>query len=572
MEPKSITIKEIINECLDSEPWVLPNLQRPYVWKKEKIINFFDSLMQGYPVGMLLLWDIKDEEKVGFYRFLKSNDKSITNDKYECLDKDRPKAVLDGQQRITTLNIGLRGTFDDGMLYINLSKVNTEDNDENKYEFDFFSEKRLKTLMKSKSADYVVLEETPNQIPFPTMFKENDNYWFRMASLLQKKDGDLMFSLGKIFKDDFHKITALTSEFNKFLDYKISYYEISKEMSDKALDIFVRVNSGGQMLDKSDLLFSMLVSSTKDNIRDKITVMISDIKSNYKDAESIKNINKDVFMRLCLCLFSDNVTYNLKNFKGEKGKEIMDNIVNKFDDIKDSLIKSIEFLCRYCGYKKLKGLSTYPIIIVAYMIYNNKSLNAKLIKELADFINLANLKNIFSGSSDVTLGQIRNIIKSKNNKEIVLDDINKAIKPRKNLDISENDIDDMLNYDFRKNYNYIFNILWLIQGNLNEENTYHIDHIYPKSLGEKSKNEELINTINSIANTQMLFFTTNIEKLDKNPKEWLDSLDGTVKNIILECNLINYDDLVANDDLEGIKGFIENRKVKLKEKLIKRFL
>lgn len=573
-----IKIKKIctILDDFDREPWVLPNLQRPYVWKKEKIINFFDSLMQGYPVGILLLWDLysKDDSQnnnVGFYRFIKSN--NATNEQYLSEAKDNPKAVLDGQQRLTTLNIGLRGTYDDGMLYLNIKKLddtksNEDKNNDNKFEFDFFSLKKLERLAKAKNANYEVILESLNQIQFPIIFKENNNCWFLMNALISKERYSK--SLRTFLNDDEYDYYDTT--FRNFLNFEIGYYEISSDMSDKALDIFVRVNSGGQVLEKSDLLFSMLINSTNENIREKIVNMLKDIKTKYKDSQSISNISKDVFLRLCLCLYSDNVTYSLNNFRGDKGKLIMSKIVSEFDTIKVALEKSVEFLCRYCGYGELKSLSTYPIIITALMYYkNNNKLSDELIKELTNFINLANFKNVFSGSSDVTLGQIRNALAEKNYKKVDIKDINESIKPRKNLDVSENDINDILDYDFRKNYNYIFNILWLIQGNLNTDNTYHIDHIYPQSLTKKVNDVEFTNAINSIANTQMLFSPKNIGKSDKNPKEWLDEKSQTERKLILECNFINYDKLVSNDDIEGIKEFIEDRKKELKKKLKERF-
>lgn len=564
-----IKLQDIIRN-LRNNLYVLPNLQRPYVWKKEKIINFFDSLMQGYPVGMLLLWDIEKEDKVGFYEFL-DNNKTLGNKAYKKITGQSSLAVLDGQQRLTTLNIGLRGTFDDNVLYLNLSYINEENNDENKYEFDFFSEAKLKRLSKSNKVDFEIIKPSPNQEKFPIVFKENDNYWFRIGAVIELSENELMDILNVTIKNE-NKRFKMIFVLSKFLNYKFNAFEISSDMSDKALDIFVRVNSGGQVLEKSDLLFSMLINSTNENIREKIVNMLKDIKTKYKDSQSISNISKDVFLRLCLCLYSDNVTYSLNNFRGDKGKLIMSKIVSEFDTIKEALEKSVEFLCRYCGYGELRGLSTYPIIITALMYYkNNNKLSDELIKELTNFINLANFKNVFSGSSDVTLGQIRNALAKKNYKQVDIKDINESIKPRKNLDVSENDINDILDYDFRKNYNYIFNILWLIQGNLNTDNTYHIDHIYPQSLTKKVNDVEFTNAINSIANTQMLFSPKNIGKSDKNPKEWLDEKSQTERKLILECNFINYDKLVSNDDIEGIKEFIEDRKKELKKKLKERF-
>ncbi|MBQ5545211.1 MAG: DUF262 domain-containing protein, partial [Clostridia bacterium] len=37
-------------------PGDLPEIQRPFVWKKTQVRDLIDSLYKGYPTGYLILW------------------------------------------------------------------------------------------------------------------------------------------------------------------------------------------------------------------------------------------------------------------------------------------------------------------------------------------------------------------------------------------------------------------------------------------------------------------------------------------------------------------------------------
>ena len=77
----------------------LPDLQRPFVWRDNKVRQLFDSMLKGYPIGYIMLWESPvdyDSKKVNIG----------TNDKIY----DTPKElVIDGQQRLTALVAALYG-------------------------------------------------------------------------------------------------------------------------------------------------------------------------------------------------------------------------------------------------------------------------------------------------------------------------------------------------------------------------------------------------------------------------------------------------------------------------------
>src|SRR5271169_2646663 len=114
MYQSGLTIKEAL-EAVSKNLYVLPAIQREFVWKPEQIAKLFDSLMQGYPFGTFLFWKVEpaSSNKFKFYGFVQNYHE---RDNPHCpllgtLPNQALTAVLDGQQRLTALNIGLRGSM-----------------------------------------------------------------------------------------------------------------------------------------------------------------------------------------------------------------------------------------------------------------------------------------------------------------------------------------------------------------------------------------------------------------------------------------------------------------------------
>ena len=81
-------LKNIIDE-VESGKLGLPELQRGYVWKAPKVRDLLDSMMKGYPIGYLMIWDSSDSQKI----------KNIGTDNKPY---SAPKSlIIDGQQRMT---------------------------------------------------------------------------------------------------------------------------------------------------------------------------------------------------------------------------------------------------------------------------------------------------------------------------------------------------------------------------------------------------------------------------------------------------------------------------------------
>ncbi len=163
------SIKNVVDEL--NVRYFLPDIQCEYVWLKKadekKIEQLFDSILRGYPIGSFLFWklqkeniaksDEQDENKLNFqlYQFITNYDeRKPHNEKIyiEQISRDDLSIVLDGQQRLTSLYIGLKGTrtlkkkgarndnpnaYEEKRLYLNLKHQPNMDNPEDNYQFEF---------------------------------------------------------------------------------------------------------------------------------------------------------------------------------------------------------------------------------------------------------------------------------------------------------------------------------------------------------------------------------------------------------------------------------------------------
>ena len=114
---ENMTINKVF-DGIEGKTIVLPALQRNYVWKEEQICSLFDSLMKGYPIGSFLFWNVAEQERTNYHFHSFSKNIDISDKKNirgvrgdEITPQTSVTAVLDGQQRVTSLLIGLKGSY-----------------------------------------------------------------------------------------------------------------------------------------------------------------------------------------------------------------------------------------------------------------------------------------------------------------------------------------------------------------------------------------------------------------------------------------------------------------------------
>ena len=130
-----MNIVTLLNQ-IDSRDIVLPAIQRDFVWSEEKIEKLMDSIMRGYPVGIVLVWETyKDIQYREFEKIYRNGTRPAFIDNSS---NKKLKLVLDGQQRLQALFLALYGSYNGKYLYFDiLSGRHSDDFEEEKYHFYF---------------------------------------------------------------------------------------------------------------------------------------------------------------------------------------------------------------------------------------------------------------------------------------------------------------------------------------------------------------------------------------------------------------------------------------------------
>ena len=109
-----MTIAQAV-DGIRTNAYVLPAIQREFTWNQHQIVSLFDSLLRHYPIGSFLFWKLNPDDcnSFRFYEFLREyhEKRSRHNPPIDLTGSEGATAVLDGQQRLTSLYIGLLGTY-----------------------------------------------------------------------------------------------------------------------------------------------------------------------------------------------------------------------------------------------------------------------------------------------------------------------------------------------------------------------------------------------------------------------------------------------------------------------------
>lgn len=576
-----ITIKDAIDNIID-RTYLLPAIQRKFVWSSDQIEVLFDSIMRGYPINSFMLWEVKENKiknEFKFYQFLteyrqlfKSDNPDINTKGYKDF-----KAVIDGQQRLTSLYIGLKGSYayklprkrwtdnEDNIptrhLYLNLSNPLPEGNERQmNFDFQFLTSSEFKKKSENK-----------------------DNIWFKVNDIMRFKSSDEL----DIFIDEkgwltqnFTKTTLRRLYKVVFDEKSINYYLETSQEIDSVLDIFIRTNSGGEPLSFSDLLMSITTANWKDlDARKEIPDVVKKV---FEIGNPNFLISKDFVLKTCLVLFNDNIKFQVKNFD-QSNVEVFEENWNR---IKKSIIESFTLLANL-GFNNHSLRAKNAVIPIIYYIYHRgieSEINSP-IKHLEDkllikkWLCLSLLKGAFGGQSDAVLSSIKKVIKAEldecdKHPSFPLNKIKDEFKyhQSKNLSFDDDFIDGLLTT--QKDESDCFIILSLLYSHLNFGNQkYHKDHLHPESYFKNHKLSDYTDSSdfdfyndsknwNSILNLQLLNGSLNQSKSDIPLKDWvkdnnIDKLNQLIPDIVKDEN---GNDFAVGLDIKDFRVFLSERR------------
>jgi Protein of unknown function DUF262 len=139
MKNQKQTIRKIVgflNNADEDGGFWLPNIQRPFVWSEDQICRLFDSILREYPISTLLIW--KTTSGIRRRRFIDNWKDSLRLSDFYVVENNKKKSlVLDGQQRLQSLFIGLCGSFEGRELHFDILSGEIAAPDDVKYQFKF---------------------------------------------------------------------------------------------------------------------------------------------------------------------------------------------------------------------------------------------------------------------------------------------------------------------------------------------------------------------------------------------------------------------------------------------------
>lgn len=565
-----ITIVEALKN-IGANRYLLPAFQREYVWNQYQVVVLFDSLMRGYPISSMLFWKVSGTAKNQwkFYKFLDNYVErfQVHNDVFDTSVSEDFFAILDGQQRLTSINIALRGTYAYHEYYKPYQNTPTS-----------YPPRTLYFRLKENSATegdpriYIFSFLKNSETKKENFFRDSDGCgWFRTGYILSLHSQILNFVIeNRLNQDEMNLLTKLENMvFNLPL---INFYQEDDSSPDQAVNIFTRINAGGSRLSFSDILFSLMIANWEK--RDARTE-IHNVVDNLNNTKGF-SISKDFVLKVFLFLYCKSIKNEIKNFD----KSFCGTIEKNWDNIRDCIYSLFDLLKTFgLDSQSLTSLNaTLPIIYYMYhkkiyVDFASKTQYKSNREQIKKWLLTVLLKKAFRSSSNSILMKTR---------KAFTEDISKGFISSMVTDFPAKDIIskmELVSFDdeailgllenTQKDSPMSFSILSLLYPHLDyKNNNFHKDHLHPvasyESLSDNNKAKYPFPIYNSILNLQMLDANENESKKDKPLNSWIEkATTAENRKQFLDSHLIPDVDL----SIEKFEEFIENRKILLVGKL-----
>jgi hypothetical protein len=558
-----ITVAEAMT-LLDKHEYVIPALQRGFVWQPVQVGRLLDSLLRDYPIGSFLFWKVSPST-AGSYPFFQFCSDVIRHDFNPTRIKHfplQPIAVLDGQQRLTAFAIATSGSYSwrgrgsagmrKHLLYLDLLGYNEDASEEElRYRFEFLSEED------AAAAD------------------PDERQWFPVREVL----GLTNTSIFKVIQG--RHLTEHPTAFETLdLLYRsltqkpvINYYLEKSDELDKVLNVFVRLNRAGTTLSYPDLLLSAATLNWKQDARREFTDAIKSVNDHGF------SFTKDRILKSAMVLADmDNIKFTAASFTPDQAQKIEDHwsVVRRCLPIAAHLLKSFGL-----DYSNLTAENV--IIPVAYYIkvrnlkdsYVVTHANYEDRKRVRSFVIRSLLKGSFwTGAVDSILLEMRKILQRPGLKTFPIGDIERAMaRLKKPLTFSADEVDHLL--DIRYGRRSAALVLSLLYPGVDLTETYHQDHIFPRSRLTESrlsraglKTQDIATILmerDKLPNLQLLRGELNIEKSRKLPRDYVRTIRPLSRR---EAYLRLHDLEQLPGDVDGVIAFFHMRRAIMQERLL----
>jgi 5-methylcytosine-specific restriction endonuclease McrA len=520
---------------------VLPAIQRDFVWEEEKIARLLDSILRDYPVGIALLWETY--HPIQYRSFIKDYRPGTRASFTDNPKGKRLRLVLDGQQRLQSLFIALFGSFEGKTLCFDvLSGKDQDDVSEPKYIFEFFDSKTL-TYWNTYTKDQLAKPEAKREKNFYPWYYIKVSELFGMNAnsrerLVAKVGADLSLAVSDLTRLRVN-VATFDSALTKGQSLKLSIIDEnltsdSEERKTEAdvLEIFVRINTEGTTLNRSDLIFSMLKLNWKESAE-----ALPDFVHRINKGNSL-SLETDFVIR-CLFAVSDlGARFDLDQLRNKKNVE---KLRENFEGCCNAIKATVDFVIGECAIQSsalVGGRQTLVPFVYYFFNTNKHRIPHSEIPHARASLYLLGLSRALSRYGDSRIGRL----------------IRETLKPLSDADdesFPRDAVADWVNYwEAVKSFgpallqrNHALT-LHLVQGITGTEMQYEgnfpeIDHIFPRStLRQKGFDEA---EVNHFGNFWILARQKNRNKSDTSPAKYFEDVpDKELKRALINRDLLDF--------------------------------
>lgn len=555
----SISIYEAM-EHINGGKYVMPAFQRQYVWSIEQIEKLWDSILLDYPIATFLFWHVNDDNvswDTYFCNFLSSitfdSRKQADSVNYELsgIDVSRTDtAVLDGQQRLTSLYLSLFGEASFRpknarkktgskiiaklLIELNKNKITVDEEEYNSKKFDIrFSDKAGKS--------------SPTQFEIRTILEPKFQDASRRDAAIEEAIANVPADSKQYARDILYKLYAKVFE-----EKLIRYTEISDMKQDDALEMFVRFNSGGKALRKSEITMSILEAYWPSAKTEFGKLLVN----------SFEGFGTDFIIRSALMLYGDVVKSNISKKIAEELKNNWNSFKKSLKDLDDVLKEMKIDVNRFSG-------SWNVLLPIIYFIYynpqykdNTNGIRAYLIRAI--------LFTYFQSGTTGKLQQMKSAI-NENDYEITVE----MLDQMSDLRVTDGKVEDVINAE--KGSRVAGEALYYLSLNwINRTFKYEQDHLHPDSRFDSTKPISISmedwrrwrGMRNRLPNLHLLEGRSNGSKNDMRLMDYYNDMNEEQQIDFCKQSFIpNPNDVSL--ELENFEEFYEKRKAILTDKIKK---
>ncbi len=478
---------------------VLPAMQRPFVWKEDRIYRLVDSLLRGFPIGAVMLWRTSTIQR--FRRIPRDVDTSVTEVfNYESSNQNSNKyLVLDGQQRLTSLFAAFKGTYSHKVLYIDILSGDADGKDPGS---EYYSTQFL-SAAEAATQNGVNNGSRRHFMPLRDLLSINP---VNAAIAADSKAKALQLSPDETIRATrvFIRCASLLGSHKSLQVITVDEDSSCATPIEEILEIFVRVNSGGLVLQKSDLLMSLL-DLTWNDIQPELQRVVREINTSRPYSFTRDDVLKTLLLSQGAETRFDKLVSDRKEVESlaKKLPESMPNVKKAWQMLGIILTDD----CKIHSERFFRGGHNALLPFVIFLSQHDQ-LASDDRRKIVIGIYMAIMSGVFSGAEARMGAFTKNKIAKA--KTFPLKEL--AALVRREYGVKS--LDELL----KRHLDLALNIA---HGGIAVDNNpeqLQRDHIFPRSKLEAAGYSHEV--VNHYANFHFLRADDNLNKLDKPPHDW----------------------------------------------------